>query len=682
MPSKVKARFSAPLLLALLCAAIALSVKTVLAFSLQDYEGGFELGQWNASLQGDYEYENQNSSSPNSSLSSTRNRFDEVMKINNNGIYLIDPRLLTGDAGLNLDLYQEQDRFSHANSTSMDGLLWGYNLDTTLFSQSPENINVYANQNQGVSNSAFGGRTTADSSNYGLLAQVLEDSVLKDHGIYYFSSRLSVRQEQFDEKTTQLDSTFKLDQTRDIVDYVAEKGFQTADLRFHYEFDNEHDGGDYHLAFQTQNFNLHYDKDFGANLNRHWDSDINYYDRTGTGGQQRFLFVNQRLRIDHYENLFSTYQYQLQNNDDQQQGSTTYQYGLFELNHRLYQNVTQILDLGGTRQTVTGGNITNYWIGLSNDYTHKLPLQGIFFLDTLGQYEIQENNVSSGLIPVIDESHPAPQNDTPFTLDNTFVLTNTIVVIDTKGGTTRLPTTRNIDYDVIQLGNLTQIKRIPTSLVINAGDSLVVSYTYEVPANARFSTTTKAVSVGVTFPWVDFAYSYQAINQTLLSGQGAQFLVDQTTNTFTLGLHHEWETILARANASYETERSSTISFNMTDLSQNVAYHAPWSLLLSASGDETFTEYILPKHRSKSYALTLNGDRPFWGGGTLSTFATLREIEDSGFPTQKEADAGMRLNYIIGQLRISPSLLWYDRTWGSVKSDDLRFELRITRFFN
>src|SRR5208282_5536996 len=159
-------------------------------------------------------------------------------------------------------------------------------------------------------------------------------------------------------------------------------------------------------------------------------------------------------------------------------------------------------------------------------------------------------------------------------------------------------------------------------------------------------------------------------------------LVYQTTNTFTLGLHHEWETILARANASYETERSSTISFNMTDLSQNVAYHAPWSLLLSASGDETFTEYILPKHRSKSYALTLNGDRPFWGGGTLSTFATLREIEDSGFPTQKEADAGMRLNYIIGQLRISPSLLWYDRTWGSVKSDDLRFELRITRFFN
>jgi hypothetical protein len=272
MPSKVRTRLSGPLLFAMLCAAIALSAEKVLAFSLQDYEGDVQLGQWQGELDGGYQFEDQTSSSPTSSSSETRDRFDEVMKVSNDGFYVIDPRLLAGDAGLNLDFYQEQDRYSHGPGSYMDGLLWGYNLDTTLFPQWPENVTVYGHQNQSVSNTTFGGRTQVDSSNFGLLAQVLEDSVLKDHGLYYFSSRLSVREEEFDDKTTQLGSKFQLDQNGDIVDYTAEKGFQTADLRFHYEFENERDTGTYHLDFQTQQANLRYSQDFGPNLNRNWDS--------------------------------------------------------------------------------------------------------------------------------------------------------------------------------------------------------------------------------------------------------------------------------------------------------------------------------------------------------------------------------------------------------------------------
>jgi hypothetical protein len=667
----------------MLCAAIALSAEKVRAFSLQGYEGDVQLGEWQGSLEGAYLFENQTSRSQGSpSISETRDRFDEVMKIKNNGFYLIDPRLLTGDAGLDLDLYQEQDRYSHSGGAYMDGLLWGYNFDTTFFPQSPENVTVYANQNQGVGNTTFGGHTTTDSSNYGLLAQVLEDSFLKDHGVYYFSSRLSVRQEEFDEKTTQLGSTFQLDQTRDIVDYTAEKGFQTADLKFKYEFDDEDDTGTDHLNFQTQLASLRYSLDFGPNLNRNWSSDINYYDRTGTGGQQRNLFVNEQLRIDHNENLFSTYQYQLQDLDTQDQGSTLYQYGLFELNHRWYRNINQILDLGGLRQTISGGgDTTSYWIGGSNAYSRALPWQGNFFLNTNGQYEITDNNIPSGLVPVIDESHIAPLNDTPFALNNTFVLTNTIVVVDTRGGS-RLPTQLNIDYDVIEIGNQTQIKRVPTSLVIQPGDPLAVSYTYQVPSSARYSTTTKEVTVGVTFPWIDLAYSYDSITETLLSGQGAQFLQDETTNTGTVGVHHDWETFAARANATYETVDSSNVSFNMTDLMQNISYQAPWSLLLSASGDETLTNYTSPRHRSRSYVLQLNGDRPFWGGGTLSTFASLRILQDSAIATQTAINAGMRVKYVYGKLQFTPSILWYDTTWGTVKSTDLRLEIRVSRFLN
>src|SRR5208337_361516 len=113
MPSKVKARLSGPLLFAMLCAAMALSAEKVLAFSLQDYEGGVQLGTWEGSLEGGYQFEDQNSSSPGSSLSETRNRFDQLMKIRNQDIYVIDPRLLVADAGFDLDSYQEQDRYQH-----------------------------------------------------------------------------------------------------------------------------------------------------------------------------------------------------------------------------------------------------------------------------------------------------------------------------------------------------------------------------------------------------------------------------------------------------------------------------------------------------------------------------------------------------------------------------------------
>ena len=569
----------------MLCAAMMLPASEIMAFSLQDYEGGFRLGEWRGSLEGGYEYENQDSNSAGTSLSLTRNRTDELGSIANDGFYLIDPRLLTGSAGLNLDLYQEQDRVSHGSGAYSDGLLWGYSFDTSLFPQSPENATFFANQSQTVSNTTFGGQTQTKSSNIGVVAQMLEDSVLKDHGIYYFSSRLSAREETFDDQTTQLGQKYELDQQREIVDYTAEKGFQTADLRFRYEFENERDSGTSHLNFQTQTIGLDYSKDFGANLNRTWDSNISYYSRTGTGGQQQYLFVNELLGIQHYENLFTSYQYQLQYNDYDGQGATTYQYGSFILNHRWYDNLSQMLNLATTQQTLADGNTSSYWIGGSNSYSHPLPWHGNFFLNTNAQYQIQDNNLSSSDIQVIDEPHTAPLNDTPFTLNNTFVIQATIVVVDTQHG--RIPCVLNVDYLVAQLGNQTQIKRAATSVVITPGDSLVVSYTYQVPASARFSTTTKDISLGVTFPWIDMSYAYDAIDQSLLSGEGAQFLEHMRSNTFSLGLHHDWtETLQMRANATYQTVDSSNISFNMTDLSQNASYRPGWSTLLSITGDQ------------------------------------------------------------------------------------------------
>ena len=664
----------------MLFASIVLRTKKSFAFSLEDYEGGVQLGDWRGTLEGAYLFEDQDSKSAGSSLTLTRSRTDELASVANDGFYLIDPRLLMGSAGLNLDFFQEQDRVSHAPGLYTDGLLWGYNFNSSLFPQWPENASVFANQSQSVSDTTFGGRTQSNNSSYGLIGQLLEDSILKDHGLYYFSSRLSLREENFDETTTQLGEKYELDQQREIVDYTAEKGFETADLRFRYQFDNERDTGTSHLDFQTQEFGIDYSQDFGPTLNRTWDSNVFYYSRDGTGGLQENLFVNQTLDIHHYENLSSSSQYQFQYNNVGDLGATTYQLAQFILRHRWYANFTQMLDLAATRQTLPNGDIASYWIGGSNSYSHWLPWHGTFFLNTSGQYEFQDNSLSSSRIQVTDEPHTAPINDTPFTLNNTFVITETIVVVDTRGGS-RLPCELNVDYVVLQLGNQTQLKRVPTSFVIQPGDPLQVSYTYQVPANARFSTTTKNITIGMNFPLIDWSYAYESIEQTLLSGEGAQFLQHMRSNTFSLGIHQDWTRITTRANAMYQTVDSSNVSFNMTDLSQNISYHPGWDILLSITGDETLTDYTAPIHRTRSYAFQFDGDRPLGNEGSAAIFASLRNLEDSEFPTQKELEGGLRVRFILGKLQIAPTLSWYDRTWGAVESRDLRIEIRVSRLF-
>ncbi|HYB89897.1 MAG TPA: hypothetical protein VEC38_02505 [Candidatus Binataceae bacterium] len=680
MPSIANARLSGLLLLASMLAAILLSAGGALAFSFQDYEGDVQLGEWQGQVEGGFQFENQESSTPSSTLTAQDYRWDERLKLRNDGIYIIDPRLITMDAAVDLDLYQEQDNFSEGKGLYEDGLLWGYDVSAAVLPLWPENGTLFANQSQTYLNTTFGGHTTTDTMNYGMTAQVLEDSFLRGLGVSYFTSRLSAVAQNFDQKTTQLGETFQLDEQHDVVSYVANKGFQTADLMFHYEFDNDHLTGTTHSGFQTNVAGLSYFLDFGPDLNRSLNSDIYGYTLSGTSGSQEFLSLNEVLRIDHYQNLSTTYQYQFQYNDVPDYGVTTYQYGQFTLLQSMFRNLNESLILGFIRETVPTGTITNYWVGAESDYTHTLPWNGMFFLDTNGVYGIEDDDISSSVIHVTDESHTAPPifgTNLGFFLNNTFVIANSIVMVDVAHG--RVPTVLNVDYDVLQIGNQTEIVPLPTSLIIHPGDPLLVSYNYQVPAKSKFSTSTRQVTVGVTYPWFYLSYSYQAISQNLLSGTGSQFLESSTANSVSGGVHHEWETFGARADATYQTVDSTSVSFNSTMLSQAVTARPGWEAVLAASASETFMDYTLPRHQTKTYAFQLSGDRPIGERGRASMFAIMSEVEDSQIPTTKQVEVGAQMTYTIGKLQFLPSLSWYRRTFSTTTTNDLLVQIRVVR---
>ncbi len=646
-------------------------------FSFSDYEGGFALGKWEGTLEGGYEWEDQTSQTPGTpEFTVFRDRRDEDLQIANRGFYLLDPRLLTGSAGLNLDFFQEQDRLSGNQNNSQHGTLVGYDFSSSILSDKPYTATFFANQTQNVSNSDFAGRTETSSSNLGAVANLREQSILREMGFPYFTSQLELTRGTTNESNTVQGRTFKLDETRDNLTYQADKGYETADLGFRYQLTNVSQTGTNDLSYANQQIDLNYSKDFGPNLNRRWDSRISYSNRTGNTGNDSSLWIDEGLRIDHYENLYSNYRYLLTRNDNEG-AATTNQDVTASVGYRLYRNLTNELTAEGRLTTLPQGRQTMYAGQWNSHYQRKLPWSGNFFLTTGGRYEVDDNNLSNSQISVVDEMHTAVS--VGFTLNNPFVVVSSIVIYDTQTG--RVPTTPGVDYDIVAEGNLTQIFPLPTSTIIKPLDPLAVTYDYQVAPSIRYSTLSKFANVGVSFPWVELFFAHEDYKQTLLSGSGNGFLENRDDNTARLDLHREWGPLTARAGGSYEILDSTNLSYKRKMLEQNLSLRSYWGIMLNMGANESWTDFTQPVRRQQVRDFRVSADRYGWGGGYTSLFADMRTIEDTEVPTQDDREAGVRARWILGKLTIAPQLSWRNRTWGGTKSDDLRIELRITRRF-
>ena len=382
------------------CAWVLISSAGTWAFSLADLpqDANFTLGSFEGSLEGGYEYEDQqvsNTGTPGFSL--IRNRFDERFELRNQGYSLVDPRLLEGTAAFGMDFYQEQDKYS-GRTGNINGLLYGYDLSDTLFGHKPYTATFFTHSHETQTSTEFGGRTNLTVSNFGFTANLREYSFLRDF-LPYFSCSLDARQDESDESTSEQNRYYKIDETRDTVNYYALKGFQTADLELNYQFLSDHMSGSASRAFQTNWAALNYSLDFGARLNRRWTSRIYYLTRAGEGNESNLL-IDEMLHIDHFRNLVSSYEYLLNQIQGAGIGTTTLQTGIFTVQHTLYENLISTFVLQGDYDTFPGGRIYDYLVEMGHGYTHSVPLGGTFFLDGSGLYELTDSSINSGTVNV------------------------------------------------------------------------------------------------------------------------------------------------------------------------------------------------------------------------------------------------------------------------------------------
>lgn len=641
----------------------------------------FRLGTWEGSLETSYEKQRQRTQAADTpDQVFARRRASERLNIRNGGFSVIDPRLLTGNLGLTYELVRDHQE-SNGVGASRTGSLTGYNFDSTFLGEKPYSATVYANRNKTFYTQPFGGSTDLALQNRGVVLRLREDSILRERGILpYFRASLRASQEQLNETTTVPGQVFRRDESRNLLNFEGHNGFETADLDLRYESIDYENRVYLPGAYKSQATNLDYSRDFGPNLSRRWDSRVYYIDRTG-GTPLKFLNVDEQVSIDHHENLSTFYQLRVMQQDTAGGATDTYSPS-FRLRHRLYGNLVTNLQLADSHQRLSDGTRDNYNGQLDFDYRRGLP-NGQVSAQLGGRYEVEDDQLRSSQIQVVEEPHAAPSPlgaGAGFMLNNGFVIESSIVIVDTRGGA-RLPATLGIDYTVVTTGNLTQIVPQPTSAVILPGDPLIVSYSYQVDPSLKYSSTSAWLGAGMDLRWIAASFSHEQTAQTALSGSSSTFLENRRKDRIETELRGQWNALQARAGAAFVRYNATRLAYTEQRFVQRVTYRPGYDVTLTLSAEEFRTDYTLPVRQSDGRSGRIDLDWFAQDGWWTTAYVSKRILNDSMVPADSISEASLRIRRNWRKLEFNSVLALVDRTRGTVDTTDRRFMLTAIRRF-
>jgi len=604
--------------------------------------------------------------------------FQERLGLRNVGAFIVDPRLLTLNLGGSFGLSQEDAIAVTDNSLRVgNGHLYDYAFEGLLLSGQPYPVTFFANRDQSILTQGFGGQSNSSFESRGGILELREGNFLKDYGFLNFSSLLDVHQEFINEDSSVFGTPFRRDESRNIVRYQAKKGGETSDLYLRYELNDVNDPLNVTNVFTSNTLRAGHSIDFGPTLNRRLDSALYYFTRSGSSPGS-YLSIDEGLHLDHHVDFATDYRYNFSQSDSDA-GSITTNAASAGLLHRLYQQLTTTLNARGLRQDFSTGEKTVLGGQGGLAYRRKLPWNGELTTDASIGYQVDDNNFTSSQIEVVDEPHVAPPvlgAGAGFTLDNPFVENDTIVMVDVRGGS-RFSTTLNVDYSLSQEGSLTKIIPLPGSAVIQPGDPLEVSYTYDIDPSLKYGTTNVGTRVAADFQWVAASYEHLLSDQNRLAGTASpQFLINQNLDRLRGDLRHRWGNVRAQSSVAYDILSSTIVDSNTLRFGQLLSYQPSLPVMAQLSGDQYFVDYPGETRRSESYLVrgTLNYLTPF--GLSIATVAGYRSYHDTDVPSDEIVDFGVRMHWSYHSLEVSPSFTWTDYR---SRSNDIRGQLRITR---
>ena len=471
-------------------------------------------GTWSGGVELGYEHTQNATENATTSSGSTSQKLRESLRIANNNFYLLDPRLLTGSMVVQLNLAQQRANGTAIDSSDKDRVT-GYDLNLTALKYKPYVGNFFANRSHTTSTQAFGGAVDGTRETKGIRLELHEDSILKDKGFPWFKAELTVEQENTSNTTTFFNRVTQLEERNKQVNFIAQKGFTTADLTVQYFSLND-----------TQNANVIHSVDFGTGLNNSLNSSL-YFGRRSGEVPVSTTDWSESLSLVHNRNLSSYYTYvlnrQLVGQDESHKQTVN-----VGLTHELYTNLTTNVSAEGSQQILADGKVISINTNFSQVYRHSLPGNGALNANWSGGYGQTTNDLRTGLIRINAEKHQALA---PFGGGNGFYLDKVNAVlgsVSVYNFTTGLPVP-STEYDVVAIGDRLRVEpvyRLPASPrnPIEPDDILELSYDYQLDPKLKYETRSLGFGAAVNYGWIAGSYQHQQTDNNLLEGQG--FLVD------------------------------------------------------------------------------------------------------------------------------------------------------------
>lgn len=605
----------------------------------------------------------------------------EGITVRNQGFYVIDPRLLTGDASVRFAFTQARQDASGIDF-AQDADITDYFLTATLLAEKPYSATLSAAHTEYVSSQAGGGTTRTVTGNSFARFYLRESSILREKEIApYFSAWLLAGSEDLQQTTTNAGRQFRRDEHRDRLQFEARNGFETGDLSVGLEQvdleNREFEEGSY----RSRDADLAYSVDFGSNLTRHADTNLYYNERVGSFDSTSLEF-DQRLFMEHTAYLSSSLYYIFQDYDTDA-ASTQAHRADAGVQYMPFLNVSTNADVFGSHLEVDTGTIDSMGGYLGASYTHWLPASGTLTASLGGGVQFADTQLESGNVPVINESHQAPPQlgaGAGFTLNQSNVLAETIVVINVRDGA-RLPTTEGIDYIVVIEGSRTEIRPLASSAVIQPNDPLEVSYLYLVDPSLESRSDSASLYVSADWNWISVALQHDVTRQVPLSGQQDTLLADQDRTTLRVDMRGERGPWQARAGAVARRYRDERLRYDEVRLNQSLWWRPGYRWQVGFDANQSEGRYLDSERTSRYFdnrlSTTIQSKRGWW----TDAYVSYRAMYDSDLPTEKITEGYLRVRRNWPQLSLAFAWGLGTRERGPVSTDFHNLQLNLIRTF-
>lgn len=403
-----------------------------------------------------------------------------------------------------------------------------------------------------------------------------------------------------------------------------------------------------------------------------------YRNRTGYNENKRSGII-EKFNIKHKENLTSTVSYS-HISTAQLQKSTTDEYS-FGLQHRLYQNLSTYASLKRANASSETYTNTTQSINLGGSY-NKIFIKSIGVgLSANGGFINNNDNSRSGYYEVVDESHKVPLTG-EIILVNRFINTGTIIVSDTTG---KLEYINGIDYEINQApDNLTRLYVIPGGQ-ISAGDIIHVSYSAETPPSMKYNQLTSSLGLFINYGSFSFSYWQSETDNTLISGESDNFLVDMQDRQATLSYTRNTPKTSLQLSTSQRRVKNGSYKANHSSFNQSFDMSISHTARINLTLTEDFSRSAQENTDNYLMNLTLMWlPNTYWT--VKPTLGVWNRAIKRNYDSYSEYDellvtAGLQLTWSYGLLNMNLSYTHLDRKNNGIKSLDDRLYFSLRRRF-